>query len=116
MLSPTELAKMYKDARACLVPTKVAESFGLSMAEAMACGTPVIGFNNGSIPEVVAHNKTGFVVRDVAAMAKAIHKIDMIDRAACRSRVEKHFTRERMIDNYEKLFTQLTAHRYAKKN
>ncbi len=68
------LGKYYKNARAFIYPLQWEEPFGLIMAESMACGTPVIAFNRGSVPEVVAHNKTGFVVKTTKEMLKAIKK------------------------------------------
>jgi len=80
------------------------ERFGLSMIEAMACGTPVIGANTGSIPEVVADRETGFVCADVEAAVRAIGDIGSIDRAACRRRVERLFTVDAMVDGYAKVY------------
>lgn len=98
--------KLFKNARALLCPFKRREPFGLVMTEAMACGTPVIGFRDGAIPEVVEHRVTGYVVDDVEQMADATKMIDAIDRKKCRERVEAKFSMTRMIDEYEALYAR----------
>lgn len=106
-LSQNELSKFYGSARALLYPIEWEEPFGLVMVEAMACGTPVIVFDRGSAKEVVKDKKTGFVVHSIDAMIKAMKKIDTIDRMACRKRVENHFSYQRMVSGYEKLYYKL---------
>lgn len=91
---------LLKNARGFLMPITWEEPFGLVMIEAMACGTPVIGFNRGAVAEVVENGKTGFIVRDAEEMAKAIQKIDSINRYACRKLVEEKFTYQKMVDDY----------------
>lgn len=76
------------------------EPFGLSMVEAMACGTPVIATRRGSVPEVVVDGRTGFVVDGVDQAVRAIGRLDDIDRAACRERVDRHFSVDRMVEGY----------------
>lgn len=104
-----ELYKYYGSAKALLVPIQWEEPFGLVMAEAMACGTPVIAFNRGSVPEVVADGKTGFVVNTIDEMVEAIGKVDGISRADCRKHVEEKFSVEKMIEGYEKIFLDKLA-------
>lgn len=99
--------KYYGQAKALLCPIKWEEPFGLTFIEAMACGTPVIAFDYGSAKEVIKDGKTGFIVKNIRAMAKAIKKIDQIDRKECRARVEENFTIKKMIDNYEKVFFEI---------
>ncbi len=77
------------------------ERFGLTLIEAMACGTPVLGANMGSIPEIVRDGVTGFVCQDVAAAVARVPQLASLDRHACRSHVEENFSAERMIDRYE---------------
>jgi glycosyltransferase involved in cell wall biosynthesis len=77
--------------KALLFPIEWSEPFGMVMVEAMACGTPVIGFDRGSVPEVIINGKTGFVVKNLDEMVKAITKIDSIDRLVCRSSAAKLF-------------------------
>jgi glycosyltransferase involved in cell wall biosynthesis len=83
------------------------EGFGLTLIEAMACGTPVIGMKLGSIPEVIDDRKTGFVVKDLIEAESAMKNIDLISREDCRKRVEKNFTVEKMVKNYEKVYKKI---------
>ncbi|WP_085808585.1 glycosyltransferase family 4 protein [Sphingomonas sp. TZW2008] len=83
------------------------EPFGLSVVEAMACGTPVIAFNRGSMPELIEHGVTGFLVDTVDEAVDAIGRIREIDRATCRSRVAERFSVERMADDYIKVYERL---------
>lgn len=96
-----------KNAKALLVPIQWDEPFGLVMPEAMACGTPVIGFRRGSIPEIIKNGKTGFVVDNVDQMIEAVKKINQINRLDCRKHVEKNFTVEKMVDEYERVYQKV---------
>ncbi len=98
---------LFRNAKALLCPFTRREPFGLVMTEAMACGTPVIGFRSGAIPEVVEDGVTGFVVRTVEEMAEAVGRLNTLDRAACRRRVEEKFSVKRMVDDYEALCREL---------
>lgn len=100
-------AKLYGGAKATLFPIKWEEPFGLVMIESMSCGTPVIAFHRGSVPEVIETGYNGFVVNNVSQMVAAAKKIDQISRFDCRQSVEKHFSNERMVENYEKLYYRL---------
>jgi glycosyltransferase involved in cell wall biosynthesis len=80
------------------------EGFGLTLIESMALGTPVIGVNKGSVPEVIEDGKTGFVIDTIGQAEDAVKKIDVIDRKVCRKRVEKYFSLERMLDDYEEVY------------
>ena len=88
---------------AFLYPLQWEEPFGITMIEAMACGTPIIAFNRGSVPEIVKDKKTGFVVNSEKEMIEAIKKISNIDRRKCRKFFERKFTVEKIILDYEKL-------------
>ena len=85
------------------------------MIEAMACGTPVIAFNRGSVPEIIKDGKTGFIVDsfnkkgkvNIEGLIRAVKKIDQIDRRECRQWVEENFTVEKMVDEYEKTYYKL---------
>ena len=100
-------ADLFKYAKGFIFPIKWQEPFGLVMIEAMACGTPVIAYPNGAVPEVIQDKKTGFIVKNVSEMAKAIKKIGLIDRKKCRERVEKFFTNKKMVEKYEKIAYQV---------
>lgn len=105
-LSKSQLSNFYGGAIACLYPIEWEEPFGLIVAESMACGTPVIAFNHGSMPELIT-KETGFVVNNIKEMVGAMKIIDKIDRKKCRQRIEKHFSYQRMIEDYEKLYYQI---------
>ncbi|MFZ2970292.1 MAG: glycosyltransferase, partial [Minisyncoccia bacterium] len=106
-VGPKEKNKLLRGAKALLFPIRWEEPFGLVMAEAMACGTPVIAFRRGSVPEIVKHGVTGFVVEDEKGLIEAIKNISKINRAECRKHVEKHFTIERMVDAYEEVYVKI---------
>lgn len=95
---------LMQGARALLFPTMAEETFGLVMIEAMSCGTPVIGFEAGAVPEVVQDLETGYVVRTPKQMAAAIKKLKHIDRHAVRRRAETYFSLERMTRGYERVY------------
>ena len=96
-------------AYALLNPINIPEAFGLSVVEAMACGTPVISFNKGSMSEIILNGKTGFLVNSIEEAIKALKKIDIINRAECRRWVEKKFTIERMVNDYIKVYESILA-------
>jgi glycosyltransferase involved in cell wall biosynthesis len=98
---------LLQKAKALLFPTRYNEVFGYVMIEAMSCGTPVIGFDNGSVPEIVQDGETGFVVSDVEGMVAAIKKLDTISRTAVRKRAERFFSVEKMVSGYEKVYKRL---------
>ncbi len=98
-------------ARCLLFPIRWQEPFGLVMLEAMACGTPVLAFAEGSVPEVVEHGRTGFVCDDEADMAEAIARVDALDPAVCRRAVEGQFSAERMVADHLQLYEQLLGTR-----
>jgi glycosyltransferase involved in cell wall biosynthesis len=94
-------------AMALLFPIDWPEPFGLVMIEAMACGTPVIAFRRGSVPEVIDDGVTGFVVEDEAEAIRALKRLGELDRRRVRARFEERFTSRRMaqdyIEHYEKM-------------
>ncbi len=85
------------------------EPFGLSVIEAMACGTPPIAYRRGSMPELIEHGVTGFLVDSFEEALEAIGRLGEIDRAACRRAVEERFTVERMADAYLALYRRILA-------
>jgi len=111
-MSMEEKVEYYKNAKAFLMPIQWEEPFGLVITESMACGTPVIAFNRGSMGELIKNGKTGFVVKSVPEMIRATKKIPSIERRACRKRVEDLFTTEKMVDNYEKIYKKLAKKRW----
>lgn len=100
-IDKTQLAKYYQKAAALLMPIRWEEPFGLTMAEAMSCGTPVIAFRRGSVPEVIEDGKTGFIVENTSEMVETIENIGKIKRRDCRHHVEKSFTITHMVAQYE---------------
>ncbi|HUS26663.1 MAG TPA: glycosyltransferase family 4 protein [Nevskiaceae bacterium] len=99
----------FQNAKAFLMPIQWEEPFGLTMVEAMACGTPVIAFKRGSAAEIVTHNKTGFVVGSVHEMAQAVGRVGSIDPATCRATALKRFSTQTMIEGYEQVFSGILA-------
>ncbi len=97
----------YGKAKALLCPIRWEEPFGLTFIEAMACGTPVIAFRRGAAPEVIKDGKTGFLVNSVSEMESAMKNIGRINRKDCRQWVEKKFTTEKMVDQYEKIYYKI---------
>jgi glycosyltransferase involved in cell wall biosynthesis len=94
-------------ARALLMPILWDEPFGIVMTEAMACGTPVIGFRRGAVPEVVADGVTGFVTDDVDGMVDAAKRITKIERSACRRHVEQYFSDTAVVDAYLAVYAEM---------
>ena len=94
------------EARALLFPIDWEEPFGLVLIEAMACGTPVIAFARGSVPEVMTDGVTGFIVNDVEEAVRATGRVGTIDRRRCRQAFERRFTADRMAGDYMSLYVQ----------
>ena len=97
----------YRHARATLFPIQWGEPFGLVLIESMACGTPVIAFNKGAVPEIMVDGKTGFVVDSMNAMIEAVGYIDSIDPSECRKHVQNHFSITSMAYKYSELYHQI---------
>ena len=94
-------------ARALLFPIRWNEPFGMVALEAMACGTPVLAYPEGAIPEIVEHGRTGYLCDDIGSLSEAIGRIDRLDRAACRAAVEGYFSTDRMVREHVELFQTL---------
>ncbi|APY10555.1 glycosyl transferase [Seonamhaeicola sp. S2-3] len=105
--NPTKRDELLGKACALLHPIAFKEPFGLSVAESMMCGTPVIAFNLGSMPELILHEKTGFLVNTVDEAAEAVANIRYISRRTCRDWAFSKFSREKMIDNYLNVYKQI---------
>jgi glycosyltransferase involved in cell wall biosynthesis len=99
------------NAAGLLFPIAWREPFGLVMIEAMACGTPVIAFENGSVPEVLESGLTGFIVQDEQEAAEAVGRIGALDRGRVRAEFDRRFTAHRMAQNYLKLYSRLAQMR-----
>lgn len=89
---------------AMLHPIHFEEPFGLSVVESMACGTPVIAFNKGSMPELIEHRKTGYLVENTSEAVDAVENLQNIRRKDCRTHVEQNFTVDRMVTKYESVY------------
>jgi hypothetical protein len=94
-------------AQALLFPIDWPEPFGIVLIEAMACGTPVIAFRRGSVPEVIDDGVTGFVVDDVDAAVKAVERIPTLSRRRCREVFEERFSARRMAEDYVTIYERL---------
>jgi glycosyltransferase involved in cell wall biosynthesis len=108
-VNDVEKNKLLGGAKALLMPILWDEPFGIVMAEALACGTPVIGLKRGSIPEVVADGITGFICTDVNAMVTAVERIEKVDRSACRARAEAMFTEDTVVEGFMKIYKHLNV-------
>jgi len=106
-ISDTEKAEFLGNARALLFPIDWPEPFGLVMIEAMACGTPVIAFEAGSVPEIIDDGVSGFVVNSIEEAVDAVGRLDAIDRARVRFTFERRFSVERMAKDYLSIYTRL---------
>lgn len=96
-------------AQALLFPIDWPEPFGIVMIEAMACGTPVIAYDSGSVPEVMEQGHTGFIVREVDDAVDAVRRLPQLSRARCREVFEQRFTATRMAREYVDVYEQLIA-------
>jgi glycosyltransferase involved in cell wall biosynthesis len=108
-ISEREKPAFLSGAKGLLMPIDWPEPFGLVMIEAMSCGTPVIAFNRGSVPEVIEDGLTGFIVEDEAAAIAAVGRLDHLDRRAVRARFEQKFTARRMAEDYLATYIRLAA-------
>lgn len=109
-LSQKKVSELMRRAKAFLMPINCPEAFGKVIIEAQSSGTPVIGFDRGSVKELVKDGKTGFVVnpRDgLKGLKASLKKIDKIKPLDCRKWVERNFSLDKMIDNYEKLYYEV---------
>ena len=91
-----------------LFPIDWPEPFGLAMIEAMACGTPVIAWNNGSVKEIVEHGVTGFIVDSMEGAVAAVRQAERLDRRTVRAAFEKRFSARVMASAYAQLYSRLT--------
>ena len=106
-VGPAVRARVLGSAAALLHPIAFAEPFGLSVVESMACGTPVLAYPRGSMPEVIDVGVTGLLVEDVDSAVDAVADVVRLDRASCRRVAERRFSADRMVDDYLRLYGEI---------
>jgi glycosyltransferase involved in cell wall biosynthesis len=106
-LSSRQKKQWYRHARATLFPIQWGEPFGLVLIESMACGTPILAFREGSVPEIVEDGKTGLVVDSLSEMIDAVARIDSIDPGQCRKHVQDRFSITSMAQKYSGLYQHI---------
>ena len=104
---PEKRDELLGGAYALLHPINFEEPFGLSVVESYFCGTPVIAFNRGSMPELIVDGKTGFLVNNINEAVESLKKIKNINRKDCRILAEKKFTRAKMAEDYIEVYNQI---------
>jgi glycosyltransferase involved in cell wall biosynthesis len=107
--APDQKADLLGRAAALVFPIQWAEPFGLVMVEAMACGTPVLAWRNGSVPEVVVDGETGFIVESMDELVAAVDRVGELDPRAMRAWVEQRFSAEAMVNGYERAYERALA-------
>jgi glycosyltransferase involved in cell wall biosynthesis len=110
-VGPVQRNELLGNAKALLHPISFEEPFGLSVAEAMMCGTPVIAFNRGSMKELIKNRETGFLVQNTAEALTALQKIKTISREACRAHATDKFSSRTMAAHYMHLYKKVTRKR-----
>jgi len=101
------------DALGLIFPIDWPEPFGLTMIEALACGTPVVARPCGSVPEIIRDGVTGFIAEGVEDLVRAVHRLPELSRSACREEFERRFVSSVMAQNYERIYHQLIKSRRA---
>jgi glycosyltransferase involved in cell wall biosynthesis len=109
-VAPRQRNELLSNAAALLHPIHFSEPFGLSIIESMACGTPAVVFDKGSMREIITNNYDGFIVSSVKEACDAVNKIHTINRANCLATVKKRFTSERMTSEYIEVYHQMIMH------
>jgi glycosyltransferase involved in cell wall biosynthesis len=108
-VGPADRGRILGSAAALLHPIRFAEPFGLSVVEAMACGTPVVAYRKGAMPEVVDEGVTGRLVTGVDEAVAAVEGIDTIDRGGCARRARERFSADRMVDDYLTIYRKIVG-------
>jgi glycosyltransferase involved in cell wall biosynthesis len=111
-LGPIARDRLLGGAKALLHPIFFEEPFGLSVLEAMMCGTPVIAFSRGSMPELIDDGTSGFLVNNTEEAVLAVHKLSHIDPYRCRDYAVNNFSVENMIKSYIKAYKQTIGSHY----
>jgi glycosyltransferase involved in cell wall biosynthesis len=106
---PVERNRLLGNACALLHPISFDEPFGMSVAESMVCGTPVIAYNRGSMPELIIDKKTGFLVDNIEGAVEAIEKVENINRKDCREWAVSTFSKERMVEGYLEVYNKIIS-------
>ncbi len=106
-ISPRERDSVLSNAFALLHPVNFNEPFGLSVIESMACGTPVLAFGRGSMPEIIQDGRNGFIVSDIEEMVMKLKDVESLSRKLCRKTVEKKFSQERMVKEYIEVYKEI---------
>lgn len=104
---PEKRNDLLRKAYTLLHPISFEEPFGLSVAEAMLCGTPVIAFNRGAMPELIKDRETGFLVKNVDEAIEAVSELSIIDRSKCHKWAIENFSQEKMVADYISLYHQI---------
>jgi len=108
-LTDAEKDDFLGEAYALIAPFDWPEPFGLVFIESLACGTPVLAYRRGSIPEIIDDGVTGFVCDHLGKMADAVKRVSLLDRHRCRQAFEERFTVERMVQDYLKVYEHLIS-------
>jgi glycosyltransferase involved in cell wall biosynthesis len=108
-VGPEERASILGSGAALLHPIRFAEPFGLSVVEAMACGTPVVAYGKGSMPEVIDEGVTGRLAGDVGAAVAAVAEVTTFDRAKCAARARERFSADRMVEDYLAIYRKIVS-------
>jgi len=108
-VGPELRQKLLGGAKALLHPIYFEEPFGLSVIEAMMCGTPVIAFKRGSMPELIVEGTNGFLPANISEAVSAIHALDKIDPQACRDYAIEHFSLDTMVNAYIETYRKVIA-------
>jgi glycosyltransferase involved in cell wall biosynthesis len=106
---PVQRDRLLGEAYALLHPINFAEPFGLSVAESMLCGTPVVAFSKGAMPELIAPGISGFLVQTIEGAVEALQHVGALDRRACRRWAEERFSSERMVEDYLRVYRRILS-------
>ncbi|MCO8273323.1 glycosyltransferase family 4 protein [Actinoplanes sp. TRM 88003] len=108
-VGPEDRGAILGSGLALLHPIRFAEPFGLSVVESMACGTPVIAYRKGSMPEVIDDGITGYLVSNADEAVTAVDRVRDLDRAACARRARERFSRDRMVEDYLSIYRKIVG-------